>query len=81
MGLWLRRIDIQDGLLSAAFALARQILYAGRGKQFQKFSFPADRADCPSVLCVYLSTFVLRFQGLTLTFYTMVQLLRLVSRF
>ena len=48
-GLWLRRIDIHNGLLSAALALHGQVSDGCVRAELQQLPPPADWADRPSV--------------------------------
>lgn len=49
MGHWLRRFDIHNALLPAAFAFSGQVSGGGVRPDLQQFAFAAYRAEHPSI--------------------------------
>ena len=65
-GRWHGRFDIHDALLSAQFALARQVPDGCVGQDLQQLPLAAQRADGPSIFHQYFTTFLQQIQLLFL---------------
>lgn len=76
MGRWLRRSNIHDAFLSAAFALHGQVPGGCIRQELEELSLAADWADGPSTFHRYSIRFFLIYQGFCTSFSILCQIIK-----